>query len=99
MPGESHVNCRIGHDDLDLFELRGNRTSGAAMAGLDDEAVAATRFGGNDGRLDDADGLDGRDQQRIALRRGFGFAGIVGIFLQRARVDLDDMHWKLLVAD
>jgi hypothetical protein len=87
---------RIGHDDLDLLELGRDRTSRAAMAGLDDEAVAAIGFRRDDRRLDDADGHDGRGEQRIALRRGFGLAGIIGIILQRARVDLDDMHGKLL---
>jgi hypothetical protein len=36
---------RVGHDDLDLLELGGDRALGAAMAGLDDEAVAAIGLG------------------------------------------------------
>ncbi|MDQ0563027.1 hypothetical protein QO004_004836 [Rhizobium mesoamericanum] len=67
------------------------------MTGLDDEAVAAILLRRDNRRLDDPDRLDGGEQQRIGLRRRFRSAGAVGIVLQRAGIEFQDMHGKLLL--
>ncbi|MCY1361628.1 hypothetical protein D9M69_482990 [compost metagenome] len=83
-----------GFDDqyVDFLKARGDRHAGASMAGFDDVAVPAIGFRKYDGRLDDADGLDRSEQQGICLRRGLRLARIIRIFLQRARIDLHDVH-------
>ncbi len=67
----AHGAIVVGHisrQHLDLLEAGGDRLFDAAVAGLDDVAVAAIGFGGNDRRLDDADSLYRCQQQRIRLR-------------------------------
>lgn len=62
------------------------------MPGVDDIAVSTIRFRGDHRRLHDADGLDRRQHQCIRLRRRIRLAHPVRVFLQRARVNLHDLH-------
>ena len=82
----------VDDQHVDLLETGGDRLLHAAMTGIDDVAIAAIGLGSDDGRLDDADGLDRRQQQRVGLRAGLGPARLVGIVLQRARIDLHEFH-------
>jgi hypothetical protein len=84
----------LDNEHVDLLETGCDRLLHAAVTGIDDIAVAAAGFGDNEGRLYDADGLDRRQQQGIGLRRGLGLTRIVGIVLQRARIELHEVHGK-----
>jgi hypothetical protein len=55
------------------------------MSGIDDIAVSAIGLGGNNGRLDDADGLDCRQHQRVGLRRRLRLTHPVRVFSFSAR--------------
>ncbi|MBB3166560.1 hypothetical protein FHS25_007078 [Rhizobium laguerreae] len=81
---------RLDDDNVHFLDGGGDDQAGAPVTGFDDVAVAAG-FGENDGRLDDADGLDGRKQQRVGLGRRLRLARIVGIVLQRTRIDLHEL--------
>ncbi|MNI34169.1 hypothetical protein D3C73_881520 [compost metagenome] len=84
----------VDDEDLDFLQASGDREADAAMAHVDDKAITAIGFRRDDGWLDDTDGLDGRQHQRIGLRRRFGLARTVGIFLQSAGIDLLDLHGR-----
>ena len=82
----------VRDEDFDLVEACGDGKAHTAMAGVNDITISAIRFRSDHRRLNDADGLDGRQHQRIGLRRRLRLAHPVGVFLQRARVNLDDLH-------
>ncbi len=58
------------HQHRDLLKPGRDGLLDAAMTGIDDEAVATIDVRGDDGRLHDADGTDGREQQGVCLRVG-----------------------------
>ena len=62
------------------------------LAGLDDVAVTAIDFRGDDRGLDDADRLYRREQQRVGLRRRLRATGVVRIVLQRSGIEFEDLH-------
>ncbi|OBY06432.1 hypothetical protein BAE36_14770 [Rhizobium leguminosarum bv. trifolii] len=82
---------RLDDDNIDFLDAGGDGHARAPVARFDDIAVAAG-FGENDGRLDDADSLDGRKQQRVGLGRRLRLTSIVGIVLQRTRIDFHELH-------
>ena len=60
----------VNDKNRDLLEPSGDGLLDATLPGVDDETVAAIRFGGNDGRLHDADRLDRGEQQGVGLGIG-----------------------------
>lgn len=59
---------------------------------LDHIAVSAIDLWRDHRWLDDADSLYRGEKQRVSLSRRFRLARIVGIFVQRARIDLDNVY-------
>jgi hypothetical protein len=76
----------------DFLEAGGDRLLHATMALVDDKAIAAIGFGGDDGWLHDADSLDRGQKQGVGLRAGLGTARPVGVVLERAGIDKFQLH-------
>ncbi len=85
------VGC-INDEYFDFFETGRDGETHPTMPGVNDITISAIRFRSDHRRLNDADGLDRRQHQRIGLRRRLRLAHSVGVFLQSARVNLDDLH-------
>ncbi len=85
------VGC-INDEDFDFFEACCDGKAHTAMASVNDITISAIRFRCDHRRLNDADGLDRRQHQRIGLRRRLRLAHPVRVFLQSARVNLHDLH-------
>lgn len=76
-------------EDHDLGESRADRGANAPMAGDDDEIGAVLA---HHGRLCDAGRLDIGDHLPIGMLAGSDAAGIAGIGLEIARVDMTQFH-------
>jgi hypothetical protein len=59
---------RLCDQNFDFLELCCDRRADTSVTGLDDITIAAVRLRRHDRRLDDADGLYGREQQCVGLR-------------------------------
>ena len=91
-PHGAAIFSTVNDEDCNLLKVSRDGLLDAPVPGVDDIAVAPVTFGSHHGRLDDADRLDRGEQQGIGLGIGLGVARLVGVLLQRARIDKSQFH-------